>query len=93
MLITLSAVLFQAAAITTYMNKDMKTLCYIPLLQKDTQSYKGRGGCLNSTLQLHVSLLINFITLIKGHFIDRCKKNGQNDFVIFMSASVLLHPL
>ena len=91
MLITLSAVLFQAAAITTYMNKDMKTLCYIPLLQKDTQSYKGRGGGgLNSTLQLHVSLLINFI---KGHFIDRCEKNGQNDFVIFMSASVLLHPL
>ena len=32
------------------------------------------GGGLNSTLQLHVSLLINFITLIKGHFIDRCKK-------------------
>ena len=54
--------------ITTYMNKNMKTL-----------GEGGGGVCLNSTLQLHVSLLINFITLIKGHFIDRCKKNGQNE--------------
>ena len=54
---------FQPAAkqwsqtIPTYMNKKMKTMWCIQLLEKDTQSHFGGGGvCLNSTLWLHISL-------------------------------------